>query len=139
MMGQRHLKAMRRWYPPQFQILCSNQPFFSGNSVAQLLSAFHAQKPITKAKLAKKAGISEVYLHQVLSGRRNPSRDRLNCLCVGLEATLDETQELLKRVAYAPLYPKLKRDAIICHGIIHHTPLSAINDKLHAENENSLL
>ena len=82
--------------------------------------------------------MGEVYLHQVFSGRRNPSRDRLLCLCIGLEATLEETQCLLKQSAYAQLYPKSKRDAIITYGILHHMELHAINDKLFAENEKTL-
>ena len=32
--------------------------------------------------------MSEVYLHQVFSGRRSPSRDRLLCLCLGLAVSL---------------------------------------------------
>lgn len=96
------------------------------------------RKAVSKAALARKSGMSEVYLHQVFSGRRNPSRDRLLCLCIGLEATLEETQCLLKQSAYAQLYPKSKRDAIITYGILHHMELHAINDKLFAENEKTL-
>ena len=62
--------------------------------------------------------MSEVYLHQVFSGRRNPSRSRLLCLCFGLNASLEETQELLKQCGFAQLYPKDRRDAIILYGII---------------------
>ena len=119
--------------------ISSNQPFFSDASVTELLSALYREKSVTKAALARKAGMSEVYLHQVFSGRRNPSRDRLLCLCIGLEATLEETQRLLKEAGYAQIYPKIKRDAIISHGIIHHTDLNEINDKLFLENEKTLL
>lgn len=105
----------------------NNEPFFIDESVKELLTALYEKKSITKAALARQAGMSEVYLH--LSGRRNPSRDRLLCLCIGLEATLAETQRLLKQATYAQLYPKIKRDAIISHGIVHHTALSEINDK----------
>ena len=92
----------------------------------------------SKAALARKAGMSEVYLHQVFAGRRNPSRDRLLCLCVGLGVTLEETQRLLKQASYAQLYPKIKRDAIISYGIAHHTSLDEINDHLFSENEKTL-
>jgi transcriptional regulator with XRE-family HTH domain len=115
-----------------------NGPFFSSQSVAELLTKLYEKKKISKAALARKAGMSEVYLHQVFAGRRNPSRDRLLCLCVGLEATLEETQRLLQQASYAQLYPKNKRDAIISHGIIHHTELNEINDKLFTENEKTL-
>ncbi len=74
----------------------------------------------------------------VFSGRRNPSRDRLLCLCVGLETTLEEAQKLLKLAAYAPLYPRLKRDAIISYGLVHRMSLSEINDKLFLEKEKTL-
>ncbi len=60
------------------------------------------------------------------------------CASVGLEATLEETQRLLKQAGYAPLYPRRKRESIIAHGIVHRTPLGQINDKLFAENEKTL-
>lgn len=82
--------------------------------------------------------MSEVYLHQVFSGRRNPSRDRLICLCISLDATLEETQDLLKKAAFAQLYPKVRRDAVIIHGILHHSTPEQINDKLFAEDEKTL-
>ena len=118
--------------------LKDNQPLFSDSNVAEFLLALCKKNPIAKIALARKAGMSEVYLHQVLSGRRNPSRDRLLCLCLALEATMDEIQALLQCASYAQLYPKIRRDAIIIHGIVHHTSLSAINDKLFAEGEKTL-
>lgn len=111
---------------------------FVEQSVTEQLQAIFERKKISKAALARSAKMSEVYLHQVFSGRRSPSRDRLLCLCIGLEATLDETQSLLRLATYAPLYPKLKRDAIILYGLLHHTALDDINDKLFAENEKTL-
>lgn len=118
--------------------LSSNASSFSEQNVSELLTQLYEKKSITKAELARRAGISEVYLHQVFSGRRNPSRDRLLCICIGLGATLDEIQALLKRVSYAQIYPKIKRDAIISFGVVHHMDLNAINDKLFAENEKTL-
>lgn len=94
---------------------------------------------MTKAALARKAGMSEIYLHQVFSGRRNPSRDRLLCLCIGLGCSLEETQRLLQQATCAQLYPRIKRDAIITHGVLHGTDLNDINDKLFSENEKTLL
>ena len=41
-------------------------------------------------------------------------------------------------MGYAPIYPRLKRDAIISHGLLHRTPLAEINDKLFSENEKTL-
>lgn len=111
--------------------------FVSWGLTEQLLRLFD-EKGVTKAAVARNGGMSEVYLYQVLSGRRNPSRDRLLCICFGLETSLEETQQLLKRAGFAPLYPRLKRDAIILHGIAHGTPLETVNDRLFEENEGTL-
>lgn len=118
--------------------LSRNQSVFCDEDVIIFLNQLYQRTDLSKAALARQAGMSEVYLHQVFSGRRNPSRDRLLCLCIGLEATLEETQRLLKLSAYAQLYPRSRRDAIIAYGILHHMELHAINDKLFAENERTL-
>ncbi len=120
------------------QYITENETYFADLDISAFLTQLYEKCSLSKAELARQAEMSEVYLHQVFSGRRRPSRDRLLCLCIGMEATLEETQLLLSQVGYAPIYPKLKRDAIIGHGILHHTPLAEINDKLFSENEKTL-
>ena len=116
----------------------NNQTSFAERSVTELLASFYERQGLSKAELARRSCMSEVYLHQVFSGRRNPSRDRLLCICIGLGATLEETQTLLKRASYAQLYPKNKRDAVIIHGLLHGTALNMVNDTLFSENEKTL-
>ena len=120
------------------RFLAENQENFENGSVGDLLRQLFRKRKISKAALAKQSGMSEVYLHQVFAGRRNPSRNRLLCLCFGLNATLEETQELLKQCGLAQLYPKNKRDAILLYGIVNGMDLFAVNDKLFAENEETL-
>ncbi|HJB69969.1 helix-turn-helix transcriptional regulator [Flavonifractor sp. An10] len=120
------------------EYVSENRDAFSEQAVSQLLSELYEKKSISKAALARRAGMSEVYLHQVFSGRRSPSRDRLLCLCLGLEATLEETQELLRQAGFAQLYPRHKRDAVISYGLVHGISLGEINDRLFVENEKTL-
>ena len=120
------------------QFLSRNQEQFVDKSVAELLNHLFEKKNISKAVLAKQAGMSEIYLHQIFAGRRTPSRNRLLCLCYGLEASIEETPELLRLCGMAELYPKLKRDAIIYYGLLHKLDLFVINDKLFDENEDTL-
>lgn len=120
------------------QFLSENQDNFNRDSICELLNRLFQKRRISKATLAKQSGMSEVYLHQVFSGRRNPSRNRLLCLCFGLNASLEETQELLKQCGFAQLYPKDRRDAIILYGILNGIDLFAVNDKLFTENEETL-
>ena len=124
--------------PSLDQFLSENQDSFNRDSICELLNRLFQKRRISKATLAKRSGMSEVYLHQVFSGRRNPSRNRLLCLCFGLNASLEETQELLKQCGFAQLYPKDRRDAIILYGILNGMDLFAVNDKLFAENEETL-
>ncbi len=120
------------------RFIAENEEYFAETDLTEVLMRLYKKCGLTKAEVARRAGMSEVYLHQVFSGRRRPSRDRLLCLCVGLESQLEEAQLLLKGMGYAPIYPRLKRDAIISHGLLHHTPLPEINDKLFSENEKTL-
>ena len=118
--------------------LKENDTAFADNVFQNALFRLCSRTGLSKAGLARRSAISEVYLHQVLSGRRKPSRDRLLCICIGAGASLEEVQRLLKQATLAPLYPRRKRDAIISYGVVHHTPLNVINDKLFQENEKSL-
>ena len=120
------------------EYVSENRDAFSEQALSQLLTELYEKKSISKAALARRAGMSEVYLHQVFSGRRSPSRDRLLCLCLGLEATLEETQELLRQAGFAQLYPRHKRDAVISYGLVHGISLGEINDRLFVENEKTL-
>lgn len=124
--------------PNLTQFLTRNQEYFVNTSLSELLNQLFEKKNISKAALAKKSGMSEIYLHQIFSGHRNPSRNRLLCLCYGLETTVEETQDLLKLCQMAQLYPKLKRDAIIYYGLQHRLGLYEINDRLFDEDEETL-
>ena len=124
--------------PDLDRFLSENQDSFHSGSIHELLNTLFQKRNISKAALAKQSCISEVYLHQVFAGRRSPSRSRLICLCFGLSATLEETQELLKQCALAQLYPKNKRDAILIYGLVNHVSLSDVNDKLFSEGEETL-
>lgn len=118
--------------------LSDNQSCFMETGILDLLESLRERCGLSKAEIARRSGMSEVYLHQVFSGRRNPSRDRLLTLCVGMGASLEEANQLLKQAAYAQLYPRLRRDAIISHGLIHRRTLTEINEALFAENEKTL-
>lgn len=120
------------------KFLSENRENFQRSTVPELLQALFEKKDLSKAVLAKQAGMSEVYLHQVFAGRRNPSRSRILCLCFGMNATLEETQELLKQCSLAQLYPREKRDAIVIYGLVHGMNLFEVNDKLFEEDEETL-
>ena len=121
------------------QFLSENRELFQHSTAQELLQELFDKKGISKAVLAKQSGMSEVYLHQVFSGRRNPSRSRILCMCFGMHATMEETQDLLKKAGLAQLYPREKRDAIILYGLLHGMTLFEVNDKLFVDDEEALI
>ena len=120
------------------RFLTENDASFRDVPLQEAIQRIFDEKGMSKAQLAKQSGISEVYLHQVFSGRRCPSRNRLLCLCFGLGASVDEAQELLRHARLAPLYSRDRRDAIVIFGLSHNMTLGEINDKLYAEDADTL-
>ena len=120
------------------RFLTENDASFRDVPLQEAIQRIFDEKGMSKAQLAKQYGISEVYLHQLFSGRRFPSRSRLLCLCFGLGATVDEAQSLLQQARHAPLYSRDRRDAIIIFALSHHMTLFEVNDKLFTENLDTL-
>ena len=120
------------------RFLTENDASFRDVPLQEAIQRIFDEKGMSKAQLAKQSGISEVYLHQLFSGRRFPSRSRLLCLCFGLGATVDEAQSLLQQARHAPLYSRDRRDAIIIFALSHHMTLFEVNAKLFTENLDTL-
>ena len=120
------------------RFLTENDASFRDVPLQEAIQRIFDEKGMSKAQLAKQSGISEVYLHQLFSGRRFPSRSRLLCLCFGLGATVDEAQSLLQQARHAPLYSRDRRDAIIIFALSHHMTLFEANDKLFTESLDTL-
>ena len=118
--------------------LNDSRPYFTDRKLKGLLEKLYARCGFPKATLARLANMSEVYVYQVFAGRRHPTRDRLLALCVGLGATLDETQVILRQAAWGELYPRIDRDASIANGIVDGASLNEINNSLCARGEEPL-
>lgn len=124
--------------PDLERFLQENENSFRTATVTEVLVGLLRKTSISRGELAKRANTSEVYLYQLTSGRRYPSRNRMLCICLGAEATLEETQTILRQCGFATLYPANRRDAIIIHGLVHGQSLLQINDALFVENEETL-
>lgn len=124
--------------PSLKKFLSINHDQFINESFVEMLQTLFQKSKLSKAALAKKAEISDVYLYQIFSGIRTPSRDRTICLCFGLSATLSETQLLLKRNGFAQLFAEIRRDAIIIYGLTHNMELHEVNECLFLETEATL-
>lgn len=124
--------------PDLERFLQENEQNFKSCDITALINEMFNCKGISRAELAKRSGMSEVYLYQLVTGRRYPSRSRMLCLCVGANATLAETQRILQQCGFATLYPANRRDAIIIYGLLHEQSLFELNDCLFTANEETL-
>ena len=133
------LETELRRSPSLDSFLSEQEECFKDTEFTDLLIRALDKSGMSKAALARESYTSEVYLHQIFSGRRRPSRNRLLCLCIGLRISLEDCQELLRRNRNAMLYARYRRDAVIEYGIIHGMNLYEINDRLFQENEETLI
>ena len=118
--------------------LRENQEEFLTLEIREALMEKLRVRKIPKSELARRAGMSEVYLHQILSGRRRPSRDRVICLCVGLNCSVEETRQMLRSCRYSELYARIRRDAVILFALEHGWDIHQLNDALFEEGEDPI-
>ena len=112
------------------EYLDGHKDMFGSAGVPLLLEQMMQQRGLSKAELARRAVTSEVYLHQVLSGRRNPSRDRLLCFCLAMESGLGQVQQLLMAGGHSALLTSSKRDIVLFYCLIRHKTILETNEYL---------
>ena len=98
--------------------------------LADYLNQMLFQKDIRVTDVARKAQLDVGYTHQIFSGRKTPSRDKLIAIAFGLGLTDKETQKMLKISGHMELYVKNKRDAIILFSLLHGKTLFDANELL---------
>jgi transcriptional regulator with XRE-family HTH domain len=94
---------------------------------AEHLDKLRIERNIKKEHLFMRSGISQTYGHEIFRGIKHTSRDKILQFAIGLGLDVDDTQELLKIGRHAALYPKVKRDAIICHAIANEMDIVNTN------------
>lgn len=106
----------------------SSELLFS--SVHELLEFHINSKGLNRSEVIDKANLAKSYGYQILQGKKNASRDKLLCLCFGMELNLSETNRVLKQAGLSALYPRVPKDAIIISCIEQKKSLMEVNEKL---------
>lgn len=95
-----------------------------------------AEKGMTQADVAYKAGFSESYGRHVLQGDvKLNKRDAVLRVCIAANFTLKETNRALKLNRLQPLYAKYKRDFVLMVAINEGTKTVEEVDKILEEND----
>ena len=107
-----------------------NERFLQAPDFCTLLKQYCAQRELLPAHVIEQSQIERTYGHQLFNGTRRPSRDKVIQLALGLGLGVYETQQLLQAAGKSPLYPGLKRDAVILYGIRKGLSLLAVQESL---------
>ena len=118
--------------------LKENEEYFINTTVADYLYNMFDEKCLKKSRIFEKAEINETYGYQILSGKKNPSRNVILSICIGASFTLNETQAALQTGNHPGLSPKNKRDSIIIYCINNHKSVIDTNFMLYEKGEDTL-
>ena len=99
--------------------LATHEEDLPSMSTTDYISQMLLKHNISKQTALEAANLNYSLGYQILNGYRNPSRNALIRLALGIELSLDETQRLLKIAQRGELYPKNRRDAALIYCIQH--------------------
>ncbi|MCQ2463405.1 MAG: hypothetical protein MJ177_08405 [Clostridia bacterium] len=103
----------------KYEVFFSNQvgELFFG-SVSQYLETMMRNKNLNKSDVIKRSNLDKNYAYQIFNGtKKNPSRNKMLMIAIGMELNIEETQTLLKMSELTELYVRMPRDSIIIHCI----------------------
>ena len=98
-------------------------------TLPQYLSRLLAEKDLTVAKVADKSGRGD-YTYKIFNGNKNPTRDVLISVAVGMGLTLPETQLALRIAKLSYLDPRNKRDSVFIFAIGKNLDIYKTNEIL---------
>ncbi len=109
-----------------------NSESLNHSELSECLNEIVKEKGLNKAKIIERAQLGEVYAYQIFSGiRKNPDRNKLIALAFGMELDFEQTQNLLKKTGYAPLYAKNPFDCIIIYALYNGYSIIQANEMLY--------
>ena len=107
-------------------------------SLSEYFTAYLRLHNIHESDLIRSSQIQRNYAYQILSGAKNPGRDKVLALCLAAQMNYDETQRALALADLGKLYPRRKRDSIIIFALNQKLSVQQTNELLYDENENIL-
>lgn len=128
------LKQIRELNIDEFRKVESFDKIGIGEYLSQLLDTHNLQPKDIIINL----NMDRSYTYQILSGRRNPTRNFLLRIAIFLKLPLEETQRMLSIAQRAQLYPRNRFDAAIIFALEHEMTLEETNALLEEIGEELL-
>ena len=99
--------------------------------VGEAFQEILTQKKLKKSDVIRNSGIDRGYAYDILSDKKQPSRDKVLLLCLGASFSFEEVQTLLKQTGYPMLYARIARDSAIIFAFRHHMSPIDTNELLY--------
>ena len=119
--------------------LSTNENVFIKTSFREFVEELLLEKGLKKSQLVKESGLDQTYCYQILSGKKNPSRDKLLCLILAMQLNDKEAEMLLYLAEKPALYPKSSRDSIILFALQNKLSVNETDELLYEANLDTLL
>lgn len=97
------------------------------------------EKGVTRKEMVRKLNLDESYGRKLFGGQRIPTRKILLQCAFLLKLNLKDTQRLLEIGCKPRLYPRVRRDAALIHGIEKNMTLEEVNIFLEEIGEETLV
>lgn len=109
------------------EYLIQNSDYLLRQGVSDALNEVLYRANLTISKVVRNSGLTRSHVYHIFGGKRLPSRDKLIAIAFGLGLGCDETNALLKKCRFAPLYAKDARDAVIMFNLAHNKDIFETN------------
>lgn len=120
------------------EYLQRNPASFCAMTAQGYLEELFRQKNRTKKQVVKDSGLDPIYAYQILSGRKNGSRNKLLCLSLAMGLSAEEANRWLTLCGKACLYPRIARDAVLLYGLEKSLTVYQVDELLFQAGEPSL-
>jgi DNA-binding phage protein len=97
---------------------------------AEYLQSFLHDDEQARSSLCRRSGIERTYFYHILSGAKQPGRDKILRICIAMEMSIDEVQQALRCGNQAILYAKNMHDAVILFVLQHQLSVTDANELL---------
>ena len=110
--------------------IMDNETEFDSRGFADFLSGLISQSGKTKNVFAAEAGISVSYLYNILKAEKQPTRNSVFKLAIGLKTDVPTAERMLKLTGYGGFYMRRKRDVLLWHSFRQKMTLDETNAML---------
>lgn len=118
--------------------LKKNEEHLLTQRLSEYLNMLLSEKEISRADVVRNSLLDRVYVYQIFSGKKTPSRDKLIALAFGLCLSDEETQKLLKLSGNRELYARDERDVLILFALQRKKTIFEANELLFSHNFTTL-